>query len=100
MGRHLKGIRRQYKHNRRERLIKKKKESVFIEVHKDHKTHQEERSENMTSQLDNGIANGNKTSVAEMDRNVANDWLYINMIKYFKKKNGFLKFKKVIEKPK
>ena len=88
MGRHLKGKRRQYKNNRRERLSKKK-ESVFIEVNKDHKTHQEERRENVTTQLDNDIANGNKISVGDMDQNVANDWLYIDMIKYIKKKNGF-----------
>jgi hypothetical protein len=53
--------------------LSKKKESVFIEVNKDHKTHQEERRENVTTQLDNDIANGNKISVGDMDQNVAND---------------------------
>ncbi|XP_028418156.1 uncharacterized protein LOC114543322 [Dendronephthya gigantea] len=90
--------RRQYKQNRRERLNKKKK-YVFIEVNKDDKKH-EERDEIEAAQLGNDVAIGNKTSAKEMDRNVAKDWLYMNMIKYFKKKNGFLKFRRAMEKPK
>lgn len=99
MGRHLKEKQRQYKQNHRE-MLSKKKESVFVEVNKDDKTHQEQRGANVTTQLDNDIANDKKISLREMDRNVINDWLYINMIKYFKKKSEFLKFKKVMEKPK
>ncbi|XP_028415035.1 uncharacterized protein LOC114538118 [Dendronephthya gigantea] len=98
MGRHLKEKRRQYKQNRRERL-NKKKNYVFIEVNKDDKKH-EERDEIEAAQLGNDVAIGNKTSAKEMDRNVAKDWLYMNMIKYFKKKNGFLKFRRAMEKPK
>ena len=60
---------------------------------------EEKRDEHTTTQLDtNGIQAEQFGRENQMDINVQNDWLYRNMVKYFKKKNGFLNFKKVMAK--
>ena len=105
MGKHSKEKRRQYKRNRRIRL-KEKKESELTTISKAvQEDQQEDINTNQLTHLDTVHVecnvNSNKDEFErDFDKKLENDGLYVNMMKYFKKRNGYLKFKKMLEMPK
>ena len=94
MGRHLKEKRRQYKKNRREKLKKRKEKASNNDVI----LNEDKVNEYVSTQLDANC--GVRQLDGEKGTNIKRDWLYINMVKYFQKKNKFLNFKKEMERPK